>query len=148
MKLDAVWKFFCGVCATFGAFLLRSLGGWDAALGLLFLMMGLDIICGVIISFMCRSGLTSGGGFQSRTFFLGLSRKLLMILLVILATALDGLLGTQICRLSVIGFYSANEAFSIIENAALMGVPFPKGILLVLERYREMMDKKGGDGQA
>lgn len=143
-----VYRFCLSCLASLGAFLLKSLGGWDTALGFLFLLMGLDIVCGVIISFMHRSGLTPGGGFQSRAFFLGLTRKLLMILLVILATALDGLLGAQICRLSVIGFYCANEAFSIIENAALMGVPFPKGILLVLERYRETMDRKGGDGQA
>ena len=143
--MNQLFRFCVSCLMSLGAFLLRSLGGWDAALGLLFLMMGLDVLCGVIVSFLRRSGLTPGGGFQSRTFFLGLSRKLLMILLVILATALDGLLGAQICRLAVIGFYCANEAFSIIENAALMGVPFPRGILRALERFRDVMDEKEGD---
>ena len=107
--MNQLFRFCVSCLMSFGAFLLRSLGGWDAALGLLFLMMGLDVLCGMIVSFMRRSGLTPGGGFQSRTFFLGLSRKLLMILLVILATALDGLLGAQICRIAVIRFYCANR---------------------------------------
>ena len=47
--------------------------------------------------------------------------------------------------IAVIGFYCANEAFSIIENAALMGVPFPRGILRALERFRDVMDEKEGD---
>ena len=129
------------------AFLLRALGGWDAALGLMFLLMALDVLSGVIVAGMRRSSRTIGGGFLSSAFFLGLTRKLLMVLLVILGTALDGLLGTQICRVSVIGFYAANEAFSVIENAAVMGVPFPKGVLQVLERYRERMDTFGPEDE-
>ncbi len=64
-----------------------------------------------------------------------------MVLLVMLATALDGLLGASLCRLTVIGFYGANEALSIVENAALLGVPFPRGLLRALERFREARDQ-------
>ena len=135
-----VIQFLTSLLMSGAAFLLRALGGWDAALGLMFLLMALDVLSGVIVAGMRRSSRTVGGGFLSSAFFLGLTRKLLMVLLVILGTALDGLLGTQICRVSIIGFYAANEAFSVIENAAVMGVPFPKGVLQVLERYRERMD--------
>ena len=45
---------------------------------------------------------------------------------------------------SIIGFYSANEAFSIIENAAVAGIPFPKGLLALLERYRDTRDSGEG----
>ena len=129
------------------AALLKVLGGWDAALGLMFLLMGLDLASGLIVSFQRRSDKTSSGAFRSGQFFLGLTRKLLMVLLVILGTALDGLLHTSLCRLTVIGFYAANEAFSVIENAALAGVPFPKGLLMSLERYRESLNQTGtGDG--
>jgi len=124
------------------AFLLRALGGWDAALMLMLLMMGLDLVSGLILSFQRRSAKTRGG-FDSGTMFLGLTRKLLMLLLVILGTALDSLLGSGICRLAVIGFYSAGEALSVVENAALAGVPFPRGLLASLERYRERLDRAG-----
>jgi len=125
------------------AFLLRALGGWDAALMLMLLMMGLDLVSGLILSFQRRSAKTPRGGFDSGTMFLGLTRKLLMLLLVILGTALDSLLGSGICRLCVIGFYSAGEALSVVENAALAGVPFPRGLLASLERYRERLDRAG-----
>ena len=125
------------------AFLLRALGGWDAALMLMLLMMGLDLVSGLILSFQRRSAKTPRGGFDSGAMFLGLTRKLLMLLLVILGTALDSLLGSGICRLAVIGFYSAGEALSVVENAALAGVPFPRGLLASLERYRERLDRAG-----
>lgn len=125
------------------ALLLKALGGWDAALGMMFLMMGLDLLSGLLVSLRLNSTRTPTGGFDSSVFFLGLTRKLLMVLLVILGTGLDTLLGTSLCRLSVIGFYAANEAFSVVENAALAGVPFPKGLLNLLERYKQRMEDAG-----
>jgi len=107
------------------------------------MMMGLDLVSGLILSFQRRSAKTPRGGFDSGAMFLGLTRKLLMLLLVILGTALDSLLGSGICRLCVIGFYSAGEALSVVENAALAGVPFPRGLLASLERYRERLDRAG-----
>lgn len=128
------------------AFLLEIMGGWDAGLGLLFLLMALDIVTGLVISALRRSGKTVSGSFKSGQFFLGVTRKLLIIILVILGAALDGLLNSNVARLSVIGFYSANEAFSIIENAALAGVPFPGKLLDILELYRSGKDIGPYDG--
>lgn len=127
------------------AFLLRLLGGWDAALGLLLLLMGLDLVSGVFLSFLGKSGQSAGGGFLSRSLFLGLSRKLLMLVLVMVGAAADGLMGTQVARLSVIGFYAANEALSVVENAALCGVSFPRGLLAALERLRDRRDEGEGE---
>lgn len=137
-----------GAVLSLAALLLKALGGWDAALALMLGMMGLDVASGLLVSFQRRSAKTAQGGFLSGQLFLGLTRKLLMLLMVMLGTALDGLLGTSLCRLTVIGFYAANEAFSVIENAALLGLPFPRGLLQALERYREKMDgafEKEGD---
>ncbi|MDI9520750.1 MAG: phage holin family protein [Bacillota bacterium] len=122
------------------AFVLQLLGGWDAPLTLLFLLMGLDILSGLTLSLLRKSDKTAQGGFRSGQFFSGLTRKLLMVLLVILGNALDGLLRSTVCRLSVIGFYAANEALSVIENAAVAGVPFPKALLQALEAYQGRMD--------
>ena len=137
MKMKELTRTLSGVLMGLVAWVTQLLGGWDGALGLMFLLMGLDLVTGVAVSLLMKSGRTQGGGFHSRELFLGLTRKLLMVLLVMLATALDGLLGASLCRLTVIGFYGANEALSIVENAALLGVPFPRGLLLALERFRE-----------
>ncbi len=132
MKMKELTRTLSGILMGLVAWLTKLLGGWDGALGLMFLLMGLDLITGVTVSLLMKSGHSKGGGFHSRELFLGLTRKLLMVLLVMLATALDGLLGASLCRLTVIGFYGANEALSIVENAALLGVPFPRGLLLAL----------------
>lgn len=126
------------ISGTACAAALYLLGGWDTAIGMVFLLMGLDMATGVMTSFRRKSAHTQGGGFLSRTLFLGLTRKLTITIMIMLATALDRALGTQgICRLAAIGFYSANEGLSIVENAALLGVPFPKGLLSALERLRD-----------
>lgn len=123
------------------AWLARALGGWDTTLSLMFAVMGLDLLTGLLVSLAGKSDKTKGGGFLSGAFFQGLTRKLMMLLLVMLATALDGLMGTDgVCRLAVIGFYAANEGLSIVENAALLGLPFPQALLAVLERMKQQGD--------
>jgi toxin secretion/phage lysis holin len=85
-------------------------------------------------------------GLSSKTMFLGLGRKLMMLILVMMAVQLDTLLQLDsVSRLAVIGFYVANEALSIVENAALLGVPFPKQVLSSLEAMREKEGVKKND---
>ncbi|MDD4135231.1 MAG: phage holin family protein [Eubacteriales bacterium] len=141
MNMKNAFRALSGALMGLITWLTQLMGGWDAALSLLFLLMGLDMVTGVITGLMRKSANTPGGGFLSRAFFEGLTRKLMMGLLVILATALDSLLASSVCRLAVIGFYGANEALSIVENAALLGVPFPKGLLEALERFRDSQEE-------
>ena len=136
------WLMRAGAVAL--AWLCRALGGWDGALGLLFLTMGLDLLTGLLCAGHGKSGKTAGGGFLSGAFFSGLTRKLMVMGLVMLAAALDRLLGTQgVSRLAVIGFYAANEGLSIVENAALLGLPFPRSVLAVMEKLRDREMKEG-----
>lgn len=142
--MKAVLRWCAGALGTLAAWLCWALGGWDAALTLLFLIMGLDLVTGLLCSFLRRSDKAPGGGFLSSAFFQGLSRKLMIMALIMLAAALDRLLNSQgLSRLAVIGFYAANEGLSIVENAALLGLPFPQSLLKVLERMRkEEQDKE------
>ena len=136
--MKIVIKWLSGAAGACCAWLCWALGGWDGALQMMFLLMGLDLLTGVMVSMVRRSDKTEGGGFLSSALFLGLSRKLMMLALVMLATALDGVLGSAgVSRVAVIGFYAANEGLSIVENGAVLGVPFPKAVLGVLERMRE-----------
>ena len=100
---------------------------------------GLDLLTGILCAFHQKIDKTQGGGFLSRSFFLGLTRKLMMLALVMLATALDTMLGSDgVARLAVIGFYAANEGLSILENAALLGLPLPGALTEALERVKDV----------
>lgn len=144
--MDNLMRFFRGLGATALTWLLWLLGGWDAALGLMFTAMGLDYFTGVLTALLGRSDKTADGGFRSSAAFLGLTKKLLMLVIVALGALVDRLTGAQgVCRLAAIGFYAANDGMSIIENARALGVPFPNGLLALLERLRSRHDAQGGD---
>lgn len=141
--MDKVWKTLWSMLCSVGAYAGYLLGGWDTALGIMFIFMAVDYVTGVLAAFRGRSDKTAGGGFSSREAFLGVTRKMIMLLIVMLAVALDRLMSTQgVCRIAAIGFYVANEGMSIVENAALLGVPFPKALLRVLESLREQDAKR------
>ena len=127
-----------GAIGTIGTYLVYLLGGWDAALTIMFLLMGLDCLTGLLTAFAGKSDKTQGGGFRSSAAFAGLSKKMMMVVIVMLAVALDRLTGDSgVCRSAAIGFYAANEGLSILENAAALGVPLPKAITEALEALRD-----------
>ena len=140
----SVWCWLGRAAGTLGAWLAYLMGGWDAALGIMFLAMGLDYVTGILCALMGKSPKTENGRFMSSVAFAGLTRKMMMLIIVMVATLLDRLIGTDgVCRIAAIGFYVANEGMSIIENANAMGVPFPQGLLDTLQRLRE---KSNGTG--
>lgn len=102
------------------------LGGWDTALQVLLIAMAADYLTGLFVAFARKSGKTEGGGFSSNTSFLGIFRKLSILVVVALAVALDNFMATPgVLRLAVCGFYIANEGLSVLENIALLGVKIP-----------------------
>ena len=130
--MNHFFKGLAGALSAVGAYLVYLLGGWDAALTVMFVLMGL------LTAFMGKSPKTQGGGFRSSVAFIGISKKLMMVAIVMLAAALDRLTGdSNICRSAAIGFYAANEGLSIMENAAALGVPLPKALKDVMERLDE-----------
>lgn len=133
--MNTLYKLFSGAVAACGAWLAYLLGGWDAALSLMFLMMGLDYLTGLIAAFTGKSTKTEGGGFRSSVAFVGISKKLMMVCVVMLSVALDRLTGSSgICRSASIGFYAVNEGLSILENAAALGVPLPKALKNAMDK--------------
>lgn len=143
--MDAVWRWICAAIGTVGTWIAYLLGGWDAALGLMFIAMGLDYVTGIICALVGRSTKTENGRFLSSVAYRGITKKMMMLVIVMVATMVDRLVGTDgVCRIAAIGFYAANEGMSIIENASAMGVPFPKGLLDTLERLRKRGDAAVG----
>lgn len=120
------------------------LGEWNVLLTVLAWMMGIDYATGLICAWRGRSPKTEGGGVSSKAGFDGLARKSLIIMIVLMATLLDRAIGAEnaLFQTAACGYYIANEGISILENSALMGVPYPKTILTALENLRKKSDEE------
>lgn len=132
------------VSAALGA-LVGLLGGWNVFLTVLAWFMCIDYLTGLICAWRGKSPKTEGGGVSSEVGFDGLAKKAFIIFIVLAATLLDRVIGTDnaVFQTATVGYYIANEGISILENSAIMGVPYPKVILNALETLR-----KKGEGDA
>lgn len=108
-------------------------------------VMTLDYVTGLITGAMGVSSKTDGGRLSSRAAFMGLMRKVMVLLVVLLAVLLDLAVqtGAGVSFSAVTGatcmWFIASEGVSILENAALMGLPIPEVLTRALETMR------GGD---
>jgi len=93
----------------------------------LLLLMGLDIITGLFKAWKNKE-------LWSRDSLFGYARKLLILVVVILANVIDQILslGGAVAYATVL-FYIASEGLSIVENLAQVGVPFPTVIVKKLK---------------
>lgn len=114
--------------SIFGSVCIQLLGGWDGILQTLVLFMAIDLITGGILlpGVFHKSPKSENGTFESRAGWKGLCRKGMTLFIVLIAVRMDGLMGTSYLRDAVCLAFILNEALSILENAGLMGVPFPK----------------------
>lgn len=139
--MENIWKNVLRVLGALGGAIGGALGGWDSLLAVLCGMMVADYVSGVIVAAMGRSQKTDYGGLSSKVGWIGLAKKGMMMLVVLVGTLLDGALGTEaMCRDTACWFYVANEGISLIENLNLMGVPFPAKI-------KEILDEKASEPQ-
>ncbi|MBR6902887.1 MAG: phage holin family protein [Clostridia bacterium] len=135
MKYKDVFNAVCGMVGSFVVFLF---GPWDGALATLIILMGVDYITGLILAGVFKkSPKTPNGALESRVGWKGLFRKGITLLIVLVAYRLDLIMHTAYIRDAVIIAFIANEGISIIENAALMGIPVPKPIIKAIEILKE-----------
>ena len=122
------------------------LGGWDGLLQLLVLAMAVDYVTGLIVAAVFKkSPKTENGAVETSVGFKGLARKCCILIIVMLVTRLEQTIGgTAFCRSTVIVFFTANEVLSILENAGLMGVKYPRFVKNALE---VLLKKEDGEGE-
>lgn len=131
------------LCAA-GAWVASALGGWDGALAALLALMAVDYVTGLLVALVWhKSTKTDSGAASSAAGFKGLLRKCVMLLVVFLAARMDKVLGVDYVRTAVCLFYLANEGLSILENTAVMGVPYPKFVRDMLDVMRKRNDDGG-----
>ena len=133
-------SYLCAVLGVMGARIASAFGGWSAALTTLIIFMAIDYLSGLILAGVFhRSSKTESGALESKAGWKGLCRKGLTLLIVVVASRLDVMLGTTFVKDAVCIAYICNEAISILENAGLMGVPIPKAVKNAIE----ILKKKG-----
>lgn len=128
-KLLEYWKYVVVVIGTVFTWLF---GTWDVALSVLIAFMVMDYLTGVIKAFVNKEVSSSIG-------LVGITRKSLILLVLIVAVLLDRLInsGTWLFRTIVCYFYIANEGISLLENTIAMGLPVPEQIKDALIQLKE-----------
>ena len=136
------WDKILKVLAAVAGAICGLFGEWNTMLTILVVAMTTDYISGWIVAWCGKSPKTENGGLSSKIGFIGIAKKAFIMILVLLATLLDRVIGgdTAVFQSSLVLYYIANEGLSILENAALMGVVFPKKMQRALEAMRDKED--------
>ena len=119
---------------TVGALIVKITGGWNGAMTTLLIFMAADYISGLLLAGVFKkSPKSENGALQSYAGFKGIVRKGIMLIIVLLSFRLDMVTGLDFVANGVIIAFITNEAISITENAALMGVPLPAPLMRAID---------------
>ena len=141
------WDKILKVLAAVAGAICGLFGEWNTMLTILVVAMTTDYVSGWIVAWCGKSPKTENGGLSSKIGFIGIAKKAFIMILVLLATLLDRVIGgdTAVFQSSLVLYYIANEGLSILENAALLGVKFPAKLKKALETMREQEDDPPDD---
>lgn len=107
-------------------------GGWSDAMTTLLIFMAIDYISGLCVAIARKSDKTKSGGLNSKIGFVGLLRKGMIMLMLIVASRLDLLVDSQYIKDATCIAFIVNETISIIENVGKF-IPIPKAIRKVID---------------
>ena len=101
------------------------------------------LVFAMILDFM--TGLMCGylkQDLHSKVSFIGIFKKFLMVAFIAVSVLVDKyLIGTgTTCSKAMIFFYLANEALSLAENSAILGLPIPQSLKLALVKLRSVSE--------
>ena len=117
-----------------GAVAVKLFGGWDGAISTLMIFMAADYLSGILLAGVFKkSPKSKNGALESRAGFKGLVRKGIILIIVMLSYRLDVITGQNFIKDGVIIAFITNEAISITENAALIGVPLPAPLIKAID---------------
>lgn len=118
-----------GASGLVGAVVAFTFGGWSQLLSIFLVVILIDYITGVL------AAIKDGTGLNSKIGFWGITRKVLMFIVILLAHQMDILLGQDlgVVKSGAIYFYMANELISITENYGRLGLPLPKKVTRIIK---------------
>ena len=124
-------RFMFNMCAgTIFTAIQLIFGEVDRTLIVLLVCMGFDMLTGILVG-------AKNEKLSSKRCFSGLSKKLFILIYIIIANQLDILLSVNYIRVGVCYMYIVNDILSIIENGTSLGVPVPKVLKKALEILNE-----------
>ncbi|MCE7982527.1 MAG: holin [Caldilinea sp. CFX5] len=101
-------------------------------LQVLLLLMILDFITGIAVAIQ-------QGAVSSHRSYQGIGKKVIVLTLVTATAVIQQHLNVDLPIVEIVaGFYIANEFISILENAALAGVPVPGALRDMLAKLNDM----------
>ena len=128
VNLIKTWILYIGSgCLSLGVYLI---GGYDILIKTLLVMMVIDYITGITKGYMNKN-------INSNIAYKGLRKKVMVLFIVVAASQMDIILQGVGVRTLVLMFYVATEFLSILENAAILGVPIPEKLKVALEQYKD-----------
>jgi toxin secretion/phage lysis holin len=138
--MKAIWNWSQAAFAAAGGFLGWFLGGFDGFLYALIAFVVVDYLTGVMCAVLNKK-LSSEVGAR------GIFKKILIFVMVGVGHIIDSqLIGSgSVLRTAVIFFYLSNEGLSLIENAAIIGLPVPDKLKDTLAQLKNQ-DGGGTDG--
>lgn len=110
-------------------------GGIDNLFRALLIMMALDYITGVAKGYKEKN-------MNSKRAYKGFWKKFIILVIIVGATQMDIILQGVGIRTLVLMFYVATEFLSILENAAILGIPIPEKLKVALEQCKDKQEIK------
>jgi toxin secretion/phage lysis holin len=137
---------FLSVLGVVGGFVSTIFGGWTSALTTLVILMAIDYLTGILVAAVFhKSSKSKTGALDSKAGWKGLTKKGMVLLIVLIAHRLDLVIGSTFVKDAVTIAYIANETISIVENAGLMGLPIPSVITNAIEVLKQKSDDPEGE---
>ena len=122
------------IISSLSTMIINIIGKPTDELMILLMLMVIDLITGTLVSAVWhKSSKTKSGKLSSRAMFKGIAKKLLTLVIVVLAYQLDILLNINMIRYIVIISLIIEEILSIIETIALTGIKVPTIIIKGLD---------------
>ena len=145
MKIKYIIELFI---STIGTMLINIIGKPTDELMILLMLMIIDLLTGTIVSAVWhKSNKTKSGKLSSRVMFKGIVKKVLTLVIVVIAYQLDILLKVNIIRYIVIITLIIEEILSIIETITLTGLKVPaiitKGLDILERRLADEFSDSG-----
>lgn len=128
MGLAMIWTSWMSI-------VLYLIGGFDTLFKALLIMMVLDYATGVLKGFKNKNA-------NSNRAYKGLRKKMVVLVIIVAASQMDMILQGMGIRTLVLMFYVATEFLSILENAAILGIPIPEKLKVALEQCRDKQEIK------
>ena len=133
VNLIKTWGLYLGSGCL--SLIIYLIGGYDILIKTLLVMMVIDYITGIMKGYKNKN-------INSNIAYRGLRKKVMVLFIVMAASQMDVILQGVGIRTLVLIFYVATEFLSILENAAILGIPIPEKLMVALEQCRDKQDIK------